>query len=184
MSQTPPVVEDWTYGPARWIAVGLIVALSAVGLSWSLSGRAAQSGATSVVPSDVKAPEVKTHEVKTKVPSGVTPAAVSPRAVETPAGVPRPVVTELPPAPKPAAVEAVERTKPAVPAGAAAAKININTATQAELESLPNIGPKLAQRILEDRAKNGKYATLKDLDRVSGIGAKTLERLGPLITFE
>lgn len=66
----------------------------------------------------------------------------------------------------------------------AAPKIDINNATQAELESLPGIGPVMAQEIIADREANGPFGTIEDLDRVSGIGPATLERLAPLITFD
>ena len=52
-------------------------------------------------------------------------------------------------------------------------KVPVNRATQAELEALPGIGPTLAQRIIAGRP----YRSLKDLDRVKGIGPKTLEKL-------
>ncbi len=62
--------------------------------------------------------------------------------------------------------------------------INVNTASAAELELLPRIGPVMAQRIIEDRLANGPYESDSDLDRVSGIGPKTLEKLSPLIRFD
>lgn len=177
MSQ-PPVVEDWTYGPARWIGVGLIVALSAVGLSWSLSSsRATPAGAAISTPK----PEPVKSAAKPSAPA-VAPVAPASESKPKASG---PIVTELP------AAAPVVATAPTVSAPSAApvaakppAKINVNTASQAELELLPGVGPKLAQRILDDRAKNGNYKSLKDLDRVSGIGVKTLERLAPLVTFE
>lgn len=49
-------------------------------------------------------------------------------------------------------------------------KVNINTATQAELESLSGIGPSLASKIINYRAKNGKFKTCDDLKNVQGIG--------------
>lgn len=55
--------------------------------------------------------------------------------------------------------------------------VNINTATQAELESLPGIGPSTAQKIIEDRTANGPYGTVQDLTRVSGIGEKKVQSL-------
>ena len=58
-------------------------------------------------------------------------------------------------------------------------RININTATTAQLDMLPRIGPALAARIIEDRTRNGPYRTLDDLDRVPGIGPKTILRLVP-----
>lgn len=73
---------------------------------------------------------------------------------------------------------------PAQPEPTAAAKININTASAAELELLPGIGPALAQRIIEHRTKSGRFRRVDDLDNVRGVGPKTLERLRPLITVD
>ena len=54
-------------------------------------------------------------------------------------------------------------------------RINLNTATAAELESLPSIGPSLAQRIIEYRANNGSFVSAEDITNVSGIGDATYE---------
>jgi len=54
--------------------------------------------------------------------------------------------------------------------------LELNGATQAELEELPGIGPALARRILEHRARVGEFKTVEDLLDVSGIGDKTLSR--------
>jgi len=62
------------------------------------------------------------------------------------------------------------------------AKININTATQAELESLPRIGPKVAQRIIEYRTQNGNFKKIDDLMKVNGIGEKIFAQIKELIT--
>lgn len=69
-------------------------------------------------------------------------------------------------------------------ASAKSGPINLNTATASELESLPGIGPGLAARIIEDRDKNGRFRTVKDLDRVRGIGPKLLEKVGPFVVVE
>ncbi len=61
-------------------------------------------------------------------------------------------------------------------------KLNINTATQAELEALPGIGTQLAQRIITAR-KQQPFSSLEDLDQVSGIGDKLLEKLRDRVTF-
>ena len=59
--------------------------------------------------------------------------------------------------------------------GSADGKIDLNTADQAALETLPRIGPALAQRILEWREENGRFRSVDDLLAVSGIGEKMLE---------
>ena len=56
-----------------------------------------------------------------------------------------------------------------------AVRININTCTKEELESLPGIGPVLAERIIEYREKNGSFKTIEDITKVSGIGAAIYE---------
>ncbi|WP_349862407.1 helix-hairpin-helix domain-containing protein [Leifsonia sp. WHRI 6310E] len=61
--------------------------------------------------------------------------------------------------------------------GAAAGLVNLNTAGQAELETLPRIGPALAQRILDWRAANGRFSATTDLLKVTGIGDKVFEGL-------
>jgi len=62
--------------------------------------------------------------------------------------------------------------------------INLNTASAAELELLPGIGPAIAQRIVSDREFRGRFRSLNELDRVSGIGPRTIERLRDKVTVE
>lgn len=52
--------------------------------------------------------------------------------------------------------------------------IDLNNADQAELETLPRIGPSIAQRIIEWRESNGRFGSVDDLLAVSGIGEKLL----------
>ena len=66
--------------------------------------------------------------------------------------------------------------------GAATPKVNLNTATAADLETLPRIGPAMAQRILDYRAAEGRFASIDDLRNVTGIGDKTFAALKELIT--
>lgn len=54
-------------------------------------------------------------------------------------------------------------------------RLDVNRATAAELAELPAIGDVLAQRIVDDRERNGPFTCADDLTRVSGIGARTLE---------
>ncbi len=60
--------------------------------------------------------------------------------------------------------------------------ININTATVEELDSLPGIGPAIAQRIIDYRTENGPFAQTEDIMNVSGIGPATFEKIKDLIT--
>ncbi len=62
------------------------------------------------------------------------------------------------------------------------AKININTATQAELETLPRIGPKVAQRVIDYRNQNGSFKKVEDIMKVKGIGEKIFAEIKDLIT--
>ena len=62
------------------------------------------------------------------------------------------------------------------------APIDVNQADFEELQKLPGIGPKLAQRILDERAKS-PFRAVEDLRRVSGIGPKILERLKPCVSI-
>lgn len=61
--------------------------------------------------------------------------------------------------------------------------VNINTASQEELETLPGIGPALAQRIIAYREANGPFQSLDGLLEVKGIGEKTLEKFRNEITL-
>lgn len=61
--------------------------------------------------------------------------------------------------------------------------VNVNTASQKELESLPGIGEVLAQRIIEYRETHGPFQTPEDLLKVRGIGPKKLEKIRDRITF-
>ena len=83
-----------------------------------------------------------------------------------------PVVVEGSPEPLPT-------WQPAASPGRVA--VSLNLATVEELEGLPGIGPVLARRIVEDRARNGQYTRPEDLLRVKGIGPKTLDKLRPYL---
>lgn len=80
--------------------------------------------------------------------------------------------TALPTAPVQSAASAVGQS----------VKININRATQAELESISGIGPKRAQAIIEYRRQNGNFSRVEDIMNVRGIGPKNFESIKDRIT--
>jgi competence ComEA-like helix-hairpin-helix protein len=63
-------------------------------------------------------------------------------------------------------------------------RLDLNTATWVELAQLDGVGETLAQRIVDDRETNGPFGVVDDLDRVKGIGPKTLKRLRPFLRVE
>ena len=63
-------------------------------------------------------------------------------------------------------------------------KINVNTATSEELQSIPGIGPAKAAAIIQYRDEHGRFELVDDLTRVTGIGNKTLETMREYITVQ
>ena len=70
------------------------------------------------------------------------------------------------------------------PVPAQKAKVNLNTATEQELDSLPGIGPATAAKIIAYRDENGPFRRVEDLLEVSGIGEKKLQNLRDLVTVD
>jgi competence protein ComEA len=71
---------------------------------------------------------------------------------------------------------------PAKATATAAAPLNLNTATVAQLETLPGIGGATAKRIIEHRQKNGGFKKVEELMNIKGIGEKSFLKLKPLVT--
>jgi competence protein ComEA len=69
-----------------------------------------------------------------------------------------------------------------VPSGQPAAPVNINTATESELDALYGVGPVTANAIIQYRTEHGPFRSVDDLINVSGIGPVTLEELRPFVT--
>ena len=81
-----------------------------------------------------------------------------------------------------AAAQDAPKTAASRPAATNGAVINLNTASVAQLETLPGIGKSTAERILEYRQKNGAFKKVEDLMNVRGIGEKNFLKLKPLVT--
>jgi len=109
--------------------------------------------------------------------SSIDPAELQALAAKTldEASQPKPAVAvNTPPAVK------GESTKPAV---VNQGKININTASLAQLDALPGIGPVLSQRIIEYRQQNGLFTSIEDIKKVKGIGDKMFLKIKDQITI-
>lgn len=93
----------------------------------------------------------------------------------------------LPPAGVPGAVGAGAANGPGTAgggggaAGANAVPVDLNSADAATLDTLPGVGPVLAQRILDWRTEHGRFSSVDELGEVSGIGDKLLAQIGPKV---
>lgn len=88
------------------------------------------------------------------------------------------------PAVAPATLPAPPARLPApTPPAAVGTRLDLNRASQQDLERLPGIGPGLATRILDSRAQRGIFGSVDDLRRVRGVGDLTLARLRPLVSI-
>jgi len=153
-----------------WTGVGLRTPPEPTGrqeqviLPYQAPPSVALTGESLVEPEPV-AEAVAIDEPRASEPQAVTPVASQPRA-----DVPE--------------VSVDEPEEAARPAAAGPKLINLNTASEAELDLLPGIGPALAGRIIAERERGGRFTSLRDLQRVSGIGPRTAEKLEGLVAFE
>jgi competence protein ComEA len=72
-------------------------------------------------------------------------------------------------------------TRGSAATGAATGPVDLNTATVADLDALPGVGPVLAQRIVDHRAQHGRFTSVDQLDDVPGIGPALFAQLAPLV---
>jgi competence protein ComEA len=85
------------------------------------------------------------------------------------------------PTPQPSTAAGAGTQAPA--AGEQGGLVNINTAGENELETLPGVGPALAARIIEYRNRKGTFSSVDELDNVEGIGPTKLESMKDLVTI-
>ena len=85
--------------------------------------------------------------------------------------------------PPPPGIAASAASDPTAAVGAVTPVVNINSATQPELEELPGVGPVTAQAILAFRSENGAFTAVDELLEVSGIGDATLAEIAPFVTL-
>lgn len=88
------------------------------------------------------------------------------------------IVPEVRPTPRSTTTAAADAST----TGERASPIDINSATAAELEALPEIGSKLAERIVEYRETNGQFTSVEQLAEIRGISERMVEVLRPLVT--
>ncbi|MFY7894819.1 MAG: ComEA family DNA-binding protein [Phycisphaerales bacterium] len=184
-------------GPAKWAAVGSLVTALGLGGVYALTRQPApQTAALPAAPVVVAQREpVLLSQVPEKPaaagdvrPGPVPPAHESSEASRMePQVQPVEVEPEVPVAPTPDVnpePKADPKPAPAAPPPKPTPRfINVNTAGAAELELLPSVGPALAKAIIDYRTKHGAFRSFADLDKVPGIGPKTLEKFKDRVTF-
>ncbi len=146
-------------------AVTAVVAAFTVGLFLGGGGSAAPV-TVMMLPAQTEAPTVPTT-----LPAPETTAPTAGTTV--PETQPAAQLSTQPPASQPPATEN---------AGSSSGRININTATVAELKTLPGIGDVLAQRIVDYRTAHGAFTRIEELMLISGIGEKRFAAIRELVT--
>ena len=144
-----------------WLIYCIMAVLCAFSLGWVLGS----GGTHETVTVQVSSQPQETKE---------TPASQETQTPEAPQEIQEEAPLEL--------EEAEQQTQLSAPTEEA--PLNLNTATQAELELLPGIGPVLAQAILDYRDSFGGFSTKEQLKEVSGIGEKRYAAVEALITVE
>lgn len=109
------------------------------------------------------------------------PPTFTPSATPAPTDTPAPTITVGPGTATPTPLPTTTAPRPTA-GPTPGALININTASQTELETLPRIGPSIAARIIEYRTANGPFAAIEAIMNVKGIGPATFAQIKDYIT--
>lgn len=183
--------DESDFAPVRWAAAGFLGGASLIGLLWAILGRAP------ALPPNPVPTRVEQARIAERVTPRTPPPRATPPAEERTAGTSS-TTDEFEDESRAPGFDGVDMVKPESTPGAsseaaipdpprtpmAGDRLNINTATAAELELLPRIGPTLAARIIEFRDREGRIRSLSHLMEVRGIGARTVEQLEAYIRFE
>jgi len=153
------IVEKYS----TWIGIGLITLALVGGVLLMVKKGAWASGETQSQPTDNRDKEIS--DLKSKISDLEKQISDSKSVAAAP-------VSENATFPSPASKSTT-----------AIGKININTATAAQLDSLPGIGPTYSQRIVDYRNTNGPFTSIDKIQNVKGIGAKTYAKFKDLITI-
>ncbi|PJM73136.1 competence protein ComEA [Bifidobacterium primatium] len=121
-----------------------------------------------------------TEQTSTASPKSSASSQTSPPSAST--VQPQPQKASPTPTASPSPSSSVPSTSPGTAASNASGLIDLNTATAEQLDTINGIGPVTARRILEHRARNGRFTSVDELLDVQGIGAKTLEKIRPYVT--
>lgn len=185
---------------ARKAALALIAGLALVIAWWWWSGQpeTVQTDVTSVdmgaeISADVD-PELALEAVSGTVLVHVVGKVAEPGVVELPIGSRvQDAVDAAGGATNNKALESVNLARPVVDGeqivvgasagGSASSKISINSASAAQLDELPGVGPAIAERIVQWRETNGPFTAVDELTEVSGIGPSILEQIRDLASM-
>lgn len=160
---TTPAAKVYVHVVGRVRSPGVVTVPAGARVEEAIEGAGGVREGADLAQVNLARPVVDGEQVVVPREGGTTPVA---------GGVPAPAGPTAPAA------------APGGPAGTAApsAPVDLNTADQATLETLPGVGPVLAARIVEWRTTNGGFTTVEELDEVSGIGEKLYAQISPKVT--
>lgn len=117
------------------------------------------------------------------LPEGVPDALNLADRLEDGQKIPVPTKKELESAPPPPVAVVQPKASSTVSITATPSVVNLNTGTAAQFDALPGVSPTVAKNIVDYRTKFGPFKKLEDLDKVSGIGPATIEKLRPYLSL-
>lgn len=150
-------------------ATAALVLLGALGAGLTIGQ---VRSASDPVPADFYAAADEAFAEAAEAGPAAPPTEAAPPPADMPADAPAAVVAEA---------EVAEAAAPRRTSKPAPARTNLNTASEAELQRLPGIGPALAGRIVAYREANGPFRDPSGVTGVKGIGEKTFAKLAPWV---